>query len=182
MVHLGLATVDTPVFSTPHAEDLRGKHVLTDGLPFFLALYAEAITCVELQLPKEIDTFIAPWRALARFAQSPRTFVVSGSSREQGMVHAGGSTPLAAEIARAVMSAPKNASLEDLTSIIDQMMWGERKAGIESEKLFMRALAAERDRRLCAVAARMRPAVLDRAPGEVDSPPEISVAVGPAIG
>ena len=143
---LGYAQPDAPFYECPHPEDLRGMDVITDSLALRLACFAHSVTVVPLALPEDIDTTSAGWEVLAAHMSPPSTYVVSPCSREMGHQYSGGTTALATRLAR--IAAAGGLSEDELATAFDRAMWDERVAGMESEKLLLKALTAERDRRI----------------------------------
>jgi hypothetical protein len=145
-----LAPADALVLTVPHFEDIRGAHVICDSVSLEVAAYAAAVTVVALELPEDVDTFSAPIELLSRFAKPPRTYIVRPSSEVAMTQYNGGPTPGSTLLAHKIVAEFKldPTEIDTLASMIDASFSQEREAGAETEKMLLRALAAERDRRL----------------------------------
>ena len=73
---LGLADEDTPVFSHATPEEVRGRHVL-GVLPLQLAVLAERITVVPLEVPRDLRGTELTLAQIREFAGEPVTYRVS---------------------------------------------------------------------------------------------------------
>jgi hypothetical protein len=149
MFKLGYAQIGTPCFREAHPEEVRGMHVLCESINLEMAAFAASVTVVPLELPEEVDTVRASVELLARFAKAPQTYVVRGSSTVAATQFNGGVTPLATLIAQQIMAEYGVVEKEDgeLAAKIDKGVWDERRAGAYSERILLKMLAAERDRR-----------------------------------
>lgn len=148
----GLAPVGTPFLQAYHGEDIRGFHVITDGITLADAAYATAVTIIPIIIPEELDTVKAPAALLMKFAFPPKTYWVQGSASVAADLFKGGTTPLALIMARSLAANPGILTQPEaeLAEQLDRMMWGERHAAEEEERQLHQMLIAERDRR-CAV-------------------------------
>lgn len=149
-VSLGLAQSDSKYLSSCTGEDIRNCHVISDDLPLSAAAYASALTIIDLNIPAELRSPRAGLAVLKKFAMPPQTYWVTGSAEVIGQLYNGGVTPVAAEIAREILKDLHGMTLsaETLAEYIDRALWPERNASIQTERLLLKILAAERDRRI----------------------------------
>ena len=147
-VKCGLAPEGTRFLQDYSGEDLRGHHVVTDHISLADAAYAVAVTIIPLDLPEELNTVVAPAGLLLRYAGPGKTYWVQGSSTVVTDLYNGGPTPLALTMARAFQSTLRDHSEDEMAEALDRLMWGERQAGMETEKLLLLMVSAERDRRV----------------------------------
>lgn len=152
MVQLGYAPDGTPSFAHPHAEDVRGRHVLCDTIELGIAAHATGVSVVPVTLPPDVDSPQAPSALLRRHVGPIETYVVRGSSTALAAEYNGGITSTSSAAARALISefGLAHPGAEELAEKLDHLFWPERQAGEESEKMYLRLIAAERDRRLAA--------------------------------
>jgi len=148
----GLAPLGTRFLTEYHGEDIRGHHVITDEISLAMASYATAVTIIRIDLPEELKTSKASGPLLLQYASPGVTYWVQGSSAVVSAIYGGGITPLALTMAKALKAHPEFLgdtpdTMESLAEELDRLMWGERHAGEETEKMLLRMLAAERDRR-----------------------------------
>ena len=139
---MGLIGPDDPVFSDPHAEDLRGRHIVTDAIDLRLAAYATVVTVIPLAIPCDFDSNNAPIEILAQFAGEPVSFKVRGSSAFTIHQHNGGVTPGSTHAAAEILKTLKNdkISTEELASKLDELFYDERRAGLETENFLFRLM------------------------------------------
>ncbi len=149
MRQLGYADAETVYFPEPHVEDVRGFHLLCDAVDLEVAAHATAVTVVALSLPADVNSLQAPSALLRRYAAAPQTYLVRGSSTLVAAEYNGGTTSAATLAARELIASFGLGGVDaaQLAEKLDQLFWAERRAGEETEKMYLRMLAAERDRR-----------------------------------
>lgn len=145
---MGLIGADDPVFVDPHAEDIRGRHIVTDALDLRLAAEATAVTVVPLDLPIDLDSTNAPLDMLARYVGTPESFTVRGSSAFAIKQHRGGNTSGSTYAAGEILKHYKISSIrtDDLASKLDELFDHERRSGLETEEFLFRILKAAHQR------------------------------------
>jgi hypothetical protein len=154
---LGLARLCCRVLHSPFPEDVRGLSLITDHIRPELAVYAASVTIVPINLPEDIDTPQAPLALLQKFAGEPQVYIVRGDSMVTTTVYGGGTTPVAMGLAERIIQRFKltDVDADEMAASIDSVLQPERQAGAESEKMLLRIISAERDRR-CSMEGAMR--------------------------
>jgi hypothetical protein len=79
LVNIGLISPGAEVVARASPKNVRGKHVITSGLPLHLAALAARLTTVPLFLPAELRGKELSLEEVERTAQPPSSYVVSAA-------------------------------------------------------------------------------------------------------